>query len=456
MRPSPGLIRRWLAAGIALAAGLGVQTGTAVAHGINAHIWVSDRAVDLVFDCELHALLADPDIRPVVQISPAFPDSGYAADHPYGEAAHWEPWTEAYLRHLRQRFGNDFTSDAARRHIAFWMGASSHGLEDEIFDSLFIYKSEEVDGAGQDLIDTLTDFLLIAQGHAALQPEVWLPPDLPSIFADPEVGVPVHMGQIEGGMFTVHEIVIGLVDNPVELDQGFGDLIPWAAEHYFDPQAGGSIGYEPPIVARYYEALWKRLHNRFVPERDLLLGGVPEYGGRLRANRPDTVDAWISLWTGIGVRTGSLDGKIALIGPDGVTVPIRVRPTRWGNAPDDWGRVIQIRPEAELLPDSSYRVELRAGLELIDGRALEQTLEWPLRSACASVDLRNDCDGAFAPTPETSCPTPVPAAATPEPETGCGSGGRAALAPLLPLLTTWLWLRRRQTLIPDSERLPRA
>lgn len=134
------------------------------AHGINAHVWASDRAIDLVTDCTLYELLADPAVRPAAQISPSFPDSGYAADHPYGEAAHWEPWTEAYRTVLAAEWRPGTDDLTMRKAVAFWMGASAHGIEDEIFDTIFIAKSEEVDGVGQDLLDTFTDFLMAGEG----------------------------------------------------------------------------------------------------------------------------------------------------------------------------------------------------------------------------------------------------------------------------------------------------
>lgn len=414
----------------------------AVAHGINGHVWASDRAIDLVTDCTLYDVLADPAVRPAAQISPAFPDSGYAADHPYGEAAHWEPWTESYRQMLARRYPHDRSSLEFRRSAAFWMGASAHGLEDEIFDTLFIAKSEEVDGVGQDMIDTFTDFLMSAEGHATVQAPVWLPPYLPEVFADPDVGVDVHYGQIEGGMFTVREVVIGFADNPVKFEGGFRDEIPWAARHYIDPQTPGSIGHEPALVARFYEAMWKRLQGSFDPDRDLIAATVPPQGGRLLANDPGTVDSRISMITGIGVRTGSFRERVRLVAPDGATVPISVSDTRWGGNDDDTGRLIVLRPRLPLAPDTRYTVELAPGIETIDGGRTTQTIRWSLQSACTLVDGRESCRASLHAQTPTSCKLSAPAT-RPAAPAGCASGGTGAFAPLAIALALALSLRRR-------------
>ncbi len=412
-------------------------------HGINGHVWASDRAIDLVTDCTVYRFLADPAVRPAAQISPAFPDSGYAADHPYGEAAHWEPWTESYRQMLVRRYPQDRSSLEFRQSVAFWMGASAHGLEDEIFDTLFIAKSEEVDGIGQDMIDTFTDFLMSAEGHATVQAPVWLPPYLPEVFADPAVGVEVHYGQIEGGMFTVREVVIGFADNPVKFDGGFAKEIPWASRHYIDPQTPGSIGHEPALVARFYEAMWKRLQGTFDPDRDLIAATVPPQGGRLLANDPGTVDSRISMVTGIGVRTGSFRERVRLVAPDGTTVPATVSDTRWGGHDDDAGRLIILHPRVPLAPDTRYTVELAAGIETVDGGRTTQAIRWSLMSACTLVDGRESCRASLHAQTPTSCRLRASAATEPTPPAGCASGGAGAFAPLALALALALRIRRR-------------
>ena len=63
----------------------------------------------------------------------------------------------------------------SRKRVAFLMGCASHGLQDTLFDSLFLYQIEERDGAGQDFADPGTDGFLVLDEHVRFQPEEDIP-----------------------------------------------------------------------------------------------------------------------------------------------------------------------------------------------------------------------------------------------------------------------------------------
>ena len=71
-----------------------------------------------------------------------FPDSGYAADHAYGEIAHWEPFTAAYLDWIVENHPPPWETLEDRQRVAFLLGAMSHGMADQVYDSLFMHKIE--------------------------------------------------------------------------------------------------------------------------------------------------------------------------------------------------------------------------------------------------------------------------------------------------------------------------
>lgn len=245
-------------------------------------------------------------------------------------------------------------------------------------------------------------------------------------------------------MFTVREVVIGFADNPVELDGGFEAYIPWASGHYIDRHSAGSIGHEPALVARYYEALWKRLHGTFDPDRDLVAATIPPQEERLRANDPGTVDSRIVMVTGTGVRTGSFRDRVRLVAPDGATVPVTVSDTRWAGNDDDTGRLIVIRPAVPLADDTRYTVELGAGVETIDGGRTTRPIRWSFVSACAVDDRRAACASPLHDQTPTSCRLPTTKPAAPGEPEGCGAGPGGVLAPVAAMIAALAVLRRRR------------
>lgn len=376
---------------------------SAIAHGINGHIWVTDGATAWIRDCDLARLLSNTDIRPILQIGAAFPDSGYALDvgREYAETAHWEPFIEAYLRYLRTHYGPPFTSDTARKLIAFWMGAAAHGMEDEVFDTLFLQKSLEVEGTDQDLIDPGTDFMLIADGHTRLKPQVYLPgDDLVNIFAMPELGVGVTVNQMKTGMFTVKSAVINLVDQDASLDDEYRPKLPWTSQHYLDPLQPGSLAFEKFVIGPYLDALWHRLHTSFRTE-DVVVQTVPMPNQPLLSTQHTSVDSWMALMFGYGVKNATLsEATVKLLDAFGGMVPIKISHTRWGGHRDT-GRIVVIQPQIDLAPDAQYTAVLAPGIQFVDDSTLKQELRFTFRTTCdscpapqqpASLNLRCEND----------------------------------------------------------------
>ena len=100
-----------------------LATSTAYANGQTTHLWITDTAIEHVQDDDLAALLRSQ--SGPLRAGTMFPDGGYAVDHGYGEAAHWEPFQDAYRDWIRENF-SDLDSDEAAPHIAFYLGLASH------------------------------------------------------------------------------------------------------------------------------------------------------------------------------------------------------------------------------------------------------------------------------------------------------------------------------------------
>ncbi len=405
----------------------------AFAHGVNGHIWVSDGGIDQVSECDLAVWLGDEDIRAKLQIGAAFPDTGYAMDvgREYGETAHWEPFVQAYIEHLRETYGPPYDSVGARERIAFLFGLAGHGMEDEVFDTIFMRLAEELEGSDQSLLDPGTDFMLVSDRHTDLKPDMWLPHEtLLDIYARPEVDVDVSREQMELGMFIVRNTVIQLVGAEGGLDGLHRPQLPWTAEHYLDPQTPGSFPYEKTVAGPYYDAMWNRLHGRFRLE-DVVIQTVPAPGQRLLSTDHTSVQSRPWLVFGYGVYNASLTpDTVTLQAPDGATVPVQIAYTRWGSShPDDVGRVLELRPLAELEPDAEYTVILKPGIRLVDGTELAEELRFPFRTACDRGASCPSLDAPEAAVCELEPPAPQPLSGADE-TAGCRSA-RADLVALL-------------------------
>lgn len=402
--------------------------GESAAHGINGHVHVTGWAVESLPDGDLRSFFASSRLRDIAQIGASFPDSGYAIGDGYGEIAHWEPFIQGYLSWLIERHGPDFASDEAQAHLAFLMGAASHGLQDEIFDSTFLYATEQHDGRGQDETDPGTDAFLFTDGHLSFLPPVYLPAaDLVEVFQTRQ-GHEVSEDTLAAGMARIHFFVLESwpAIAPTQ-DSKFRAAIPWAAAHYMDPDVTGSLRSEVPATLGYLEALFMRAHGRFSMS-DLVRHVYPSQGRRLSANDPALVESFITVVLGQGCRVGSANtDTVKLLDEAGLEVPLTVTHTRWTTRADDFSRLIQLRPAVELRPDAEYEIHLLPGLELQDGRVLDVELVEHLRSACEPN--AQGCTPYFGAGPAD----PVRRAYPPEPpqmdppEVGARDGGLAAL-----------------------------
>jgi uncharacterized protein (TIGR03382 family) len=387
------MIKRGLRLGLLLGA------TSAQAHGIGGHVHVTGWAIEHLTASPLAAFLAEPATKNAALIGAGFPDSGYAVGDGYGEMAHWEPFVEAHIQWVRTHYGPDYDTPEARQQVGFLMGGAAHGLQDELFDSVFLYQISEHDGGSQDEADPGTDGFLAVDGHLRFRPDLWVPADdLVQLFEAQGHGV--EAGTIRRGMSLVRAYILGLPVIGVQLDADYRPLIPWTAEHYLDPTIPGSLAAEVPATAAYMEALWARLHGEF-PVAGLATHAWP-HQRRLRSRQPDTVDGWITVIFGAGALVGSLTGDtVQLLDPAGEPVPIRVAHTRWGGSPTDSTRLVRIQPRAALSPDTTYTVRLAPGIELISGEVLDAPWTMLVRTPCddPSADGCQDAEPEAFPPP---------------------------------------------------------
>ena len=152
----------------------------AQAHGIWGHVHVTGWAVENMPDDDLRRfLLEDPEVFNALLFGAAFADTGYARDEAasraYSEHTHWEPFVEDYIEWMRVNDPPPWNTLESKKRVAFLLGCASHGLQDSIFDSLFLHQVEDRDGAGQSETDPGTDGFLVIDDHVRFTPERDIP-----------------------------------------------------------------------------------------------------------------------------------------------------------------------------------------------------------------------------------------------------------------------------------------
>ena len=361
----------------------------ASAHGINGHVHVTGWAVEHLPPGPLAEFLSEPEVFDALLLGAAFPDSGYAIEDDYGEMAHWPPFVEGCLADLRARYPLPWNTLAARKHAAFVMGLTLHGLQDEIFDTLFLRQVEHHDGHGQDDTDPGLDGFLYTDGHLRFSPEYYVPAEILSqIFLEVH-GHTVSPATIEAGGTRVKLIVIDAFGGiGPTLDEVHRPRIPWAAAHYLDPAIPGSLRSEIPASMAFLSALWDRTHDTWAMGPPVAYT-YPSPPRRLRSATPESVDHWITLVLGAAVRAGSLTpDRVRLLDDAGQTIPVRVRPSRWAHHATSGTRLVVLEPLEALAYNAVYRVELHPGLDFFNG-ANPPLWRYSFRTPCA---VETPCD----------------------------------------------------------------
>ncbi|TNE91188.1 MAG: hypothetical protein EP330_05965 [Deltaproteobacteria bacterium] len=412
------------------------------AHGLWGHIHVTGWAVENMPDDDLRAFLYDdPEVFNALLFGAVFADSGYSRDEAgsraYSEHAHWEPFVEDYVQWILENDPPPWNTLESKKRVAFLLGCASHGMQDSIFDSLFLSEVEERDGAGQDATDPGTDGFLVADGHVRFIPEEDVPMDtLLELFADVSPDITREVIDAGVGLTTAayinEEIGLGVAETFAER---YADVMPWGREHYLDPEVPGSLRAEIYPTMRYQQALWKRLHDGLAPD-DVTVFAYPDQPRRLRSGTAGTVASWVTLVFGEGVR---FEGDLVELFDDaGASVPFTLSNTRWGATHT---RLVRIRPDEDLVPGGWYTARLRAGVELIDGGVSSESWEVRFQVACDTAD-----DPACPELGEVDVPW-IDGIPEPEPEveeeTGCGCATTGS-AGWMPLVALPLWWRRRR------------
>ncbi len=344
----------------------------AVAHGIWGHVHVTGWAIENLPEGELQEFFSEPEVMHAALFGAAFTDSGYwpqggelaQRSRAYSEHTHWEPFIQDFVAWIVQNDPPPWDSLASRQRVAFLMGVASHGLQDEIFDSLFLYQIQHHDGAGQEEADPGTDGFLALDGHIRFQPTSAFLPYETLLELYEGLGAGVDRDTIERSVRVMELVYLDHANGlgvARTLGEQYKDVIPWARAHYLDPDVPGSLVAEVEPTGRYMEAIWGRLHGR-TAGADPVVFAYPATPRRLRSHDASLPDSWVTFIFAAGVR---YDAAVPTwVDREDEPVMFAPRNTRWGGT---WPRLIRLLPEANLEPGGWYTAGLGEGVELIDG-----------------------------------------------------------------------------------------
>ena len=255
---------------------------TAFGNGLTSHVTISEYALDDMADGDLADILRRDDLWPILQNGTQFPDGGYPLGEAYAETAHWEPFQDRYLEWIRATYGGDYSSEEAQEHVAFLMGLSSHGMGDQVFDSLYMERAYvyDADSDWQNLsMDTSTDVAISALTGGQEVQETWMPYD-PVIACMADAGVEVSAETLDKGQDLTHiAIAFGqTAANSTAMQAQHSADFPWAYAHILDEDVPGSPLWEARVVAQYWPVRWARLHGE-VAENEPIIYTFPQDGG---------------------------------------------------------------------------------------------------------------------------------------------------------------------------------
>ncbi|MCO4773661.1 MAG: Ig-like domain-containing protein [Deltaproteobacteria bacterium] len=404
----------------------------AFANGQSTHVWISLEARTLLPAGPVADLLQRPDLTTPLVNGTMFPDWGYASgDRDHGEASHWEPFQQEYLRWIQSTFDAPYTDDDAAQHVAFLFGMASHGMADEHFDSLFMERSRCYDDGWQldDVasLDTASDVLFMNQVGGIPAPEPWLPVDaLSSVYALAMPNQPLDVDGMEWGNRLLHVAVatVNELSTNEERIETFTALYPWSTERFLDPATPGSPLTEAEAVKRYWLALWDRLQGTadFASPVAMMTPAPGSYGHAVTAAKPE---GRVHLAFAHGVRAATLS-EVTIATAEGEDVPVDV-----DHFYGDLSHAVLARPLVDWEPETDYVLTVGAGVTDIDG--LTPATPWTA-------------------TFSTKAPPPEPEADAPVDEDGdepggCGSqmgGPGAGATPLLVVFGALAPLVRRR------------
>ena len=372
-----------------------LMTPLAYGNGQSTHLWITDHALTHLPEGELKTLLTRPDLDTMLRNGTMFPDGGYAVNDNYGEIAHWESFQGPYLDWIRQNHPPPF-SDMGAEHVAFLMGLASHGMADQVFDSLFMERSKLYDTWGEGLtgsLDAASDVLFVRETGPQLVPEPWFPEDLMIDLFQDAAGHEVDARTLNAGQLLLGTAIewVGQASTDEAQVNAYLASYPWASEHLFNAEMPGSPPCEGEVIARYWEALWSRLHDADWGG-DPVIAALPAEGDKTHDPHMDRLESRITVIFGKGLSNDDLSkDQFTVTGPKDTVIDVEPWLFYRNNS-----HVVHLVLNEDLAYNTKYTVTVRPGVIAADGEASTETVSYAFKtmkdpdSACAGCNASHN------------------------------------------------------------------
>ncbi len=275
------LLEKTLTYVLFLVLGLSLFSTPALASGGSTHILAAELATEDVTEPEIQSILRN--YAQTAIWAAWFPDGGYVVDDDrseadYGELSHWGNFQETYWDTIR-------TDGSFPWVIAHFLGATSHGLGDEIFDSIFMAYGREL---GEDVgsYDVNLDLLLVDEQRrrGRVRPGILPVPTLTTVYD--QLGLD---GQRVGRKALIANRILyaGILGEQVLSRVTSDDIrqqIPWGASHYMD--APGGVRFMAHWIAQFWDQRGKILANQSLAPTWPLLARYPATNTALSQSDP--------------------------------------------------------------------------------------------------------------------------------------------------------------------------
>ncbi len=389
----------------------------ALACGQSTHIWAALHALEHLPEGSLKELVTRDDLLDWLVNGAMFPDGGYSplSRDAYGESAHWEPFQTTYLEWIGE------TQPAGtlpwEQHLTLDLGMAAHGIADQVFDGIYLTRSQVYDAADWNAggaADTVTDVAMVSQEGAMQLPADVVPYDeLVGVFE--RYGYAVEASTIRTGQASLRIAVsfVGGAGSDPEEAAKYTNQFPWANENLTNPDTPGSPACIGEVIAAYWQVLFERAEGRFNADRDWVIHTFPADGSYEHPTDALDLESQLGLVFARAIEQDTLTAdRIVVTDSSGVVHPTEHR-LYYGNR----SNVLNLWPVEDWAEDETYTVTVKPGLRSFDGVELGVPWSWSFSTGPAPEEVEP---------PAVAC--------------GCASTGESAV--WLGLLPLW-WRRRR-------------
>ena len=301
---------------LAVLIALSLAPAPALGNGNVSHLQVTLWARDALPEGDLRDLLERPAVDLMLRNGANFPDGGYAVDDGYGEIAHWEPFQSAYLDWIRVNHAPPW-SDEAAQHIAFLLGMASHGMSDQTYDCTYLARAwvHDEGSPGSNVgMDGSTDVAFAAESGPLYAPDLWVPEDLMAELMAEQAGHTVDPGTIRDGQALVAFSLYWVSNTSQDPDEValHHEGYPWACAHQMDPDVPGNPPLSAPVVAAYWDRLWKRLHGEDFLDEPLLVSWPVGISDVLDSD-PVSIESMVSFVVARGLQAETVNAETVVV-----------------------------------------------------------------------------------------------------------------------------------------------